>query len=403
MINQKGIVPLFVLIAIGVATLAGGAYAVKNEIIKVNKGKVSLNLSKISNQKQSPSNSPNSESNTKPQQNQDSSAYDAPVFYIKPPVGWIKQEKENKITLTAPDKDKEKVGNRTASLSPEIAIYITKNNSALDDFIKGTKSVSQSLESLEYLSDKKLTINGHEAYFTEVRYTKEGIKMHSASYLFVQNGFEFNIKGGTFDSAWDKRKDAILGSMDSFRFKQETSATQQQTGSTTDTVKTSGSNVIFGSAEETSYRNPYKLKPPVSFSMKEPENWTKSVPSFSDGKNYSVEYDGEEETQTGKNGTVRKSKPNISITMIYKADNNWYWEQSKLKTDGAKEGDYYGKKGYFVEYNLEDYKTGVKSKSQNYVLYEKNYEIRISIVSLESTWDKWYPFMKKIIDSLKFL
>ncbi|RJQ27252.1 hypothetical protein C4577_01730 [Candidatus Parcubacteria bacterium] len=412
--NQKGVIPIFALIVIGIVALTGGTYAVKNEIIKVDKGEVSLDFSKTSNQKQTPSSSPIGEPAAKPQQDQNSftdkpdekrmeeGIYDAPVFYIKPPAGWIKQEKENKITLTAPDKDKEKVGNKTANVSPRIEIYISNQNvTTMDDFVKATKSLSGDVE---YLSDKRLLFNGHEAHFLEIRNIKEGITMHSVSYLLVKDGFEFHVKGGTFDSAWDKRKDAILGSMSSFKFKQETSATQQQTGSIADTVKTSGSNVVFGSYEETVHDNPHGKKPPVAFSMQEPMNWRKGVPSFPDNKSYMVEYEGEEENETGTNGKVMTIRPLISVEMIYIAENKTYSEKNLLSnSDNLKNGTFYGKKGYFTEGETKDYKTGVISKGQSYIFYEGDYQIKISIVSLGSTWDKWYPFMKQIIDSFKFL
>lgn len=344
--SQKGIIPLFILVAIGVVTLAGGVY-------------VSLKSS-------------NGESGTKSQPNEEE-VYDAPIFYIKPPAGWIKQEKDNIITLTAPDKDKEKVGNKTANLSPRIEIYISNQNvTTMDDFVKATKSLSGDVE---YLSDKRLFLNGHEAHFLEVKNMKEGVKMHSASYLLIKDGFEFHVKGGTFDSAWDKRKDALLGSISSFRFKQEGSVNEQQN----------------------------EKKPPIAFSMKEPLDWKKGVASFPDNKSYAVEYEGQEESETGANGKVMTIRPIISITMIYVPENKLYSEQNILQSNNLQKGTFFGKKGYFSEGATKDYKTGVLSKGQSYIFYENDYQIKISIVSLNSTWDKWYPSMKKVIDSFKFL
>lgn len=422
--HQKGFIPLIPLIVAGIIITAGGSYAVKNGILAINKGEVSLDLSKISNQQQSSPNSSNNESGTKSQPNQSSlidkpneeEVYDAPIFNIKPPLGWIKHEKDNIITLTAPDKDKEKVGNKTANLSPKIEIYITKQNTTLDNFVKATKSLS---EDAEYLSEKRLLLNGHEAHSLEIRNIKEGIKMHSVSYLLVKDGFEFHVKGGTFDSAWDKRKDTILGSMSSFRFKQENSANepapsatqpsvpstiQQQTSSTADTIKMSSSNVIFGSDEEISHDNPHGKKPPIAFSMKEPLDWKKGVASFPDNKSYAVEYEGEEESETGANGKVMAIHPIISIQMLYIPENKSYSEQSLLNTsNNFQKGTFFGKKGYFSEGTTQDYKTSVLTKSQSYIFFENDYQIKISIVSLDSTWDKWYPSMKKVIDSFKFL
>lgn len=420
--GEKGVIPLVVLIAVSVAALVGGTYTIKNEIIKVDNGKISLDLSKISNQQQS---SPNGESSTKSQQNQnpftykpgEEGVYDAPIFYIKPPAGWIKQEKDNIITLTAPDKDKEKVGNKTANLSPKIEIYISNQNvTTLDNFVKATKSLS---EDVEYLSDKRLLLNGHEVHSLEIRNINEGIKMHSVSYLLVKDDFEFHVKGGSFDSAWDKRKDAILGSMSSFRFKQEASASeptpsvtrpsvpstnQQQTDSTANAIKMSSFNVVFGSEEEIFHDNPHGKKPPIAFSMKEPLDWKKGIASFPDNRSYAVEYEGQEESQTGENGKVMTIRPIISITMTYVPKNKLYSEQNILQSsNNLQKGTFFGKKGYFSEGTTKDYKTGVLSKGQSYIFYENDYQIKISIASLESTWDKWYSSMKKVIDSFKFL
>lgn len=235
--NQKGIIPLFVLVAIGVAVLAGGTYIVRSEFIKTGgSGKAALDEEKIQQQKENPQALPSLSPTPKgeltrgpftynPPPAEDGSPSEEPGFTIIAPPGWEKLPLESEIeraVFKSPETDKEEMeDNLVARVQPMITVYSSEVEGNLDDFTNDVITNSQSqYTKYQVVSKLKVQFAGVEAVKLEAKFNeKSRIPMYALAYLMVKDGYWVEIVGNGLESAWDKRVGEIDSSLRSFKFK----------------------------------------------------------------------------------------------------------------------------------------------------------------------------------------
>lgn len=235
--NQKGIIPLFVLIAIGVAVLAGGTYIVRNEFIKTGKsGKAALDEEKIQKQKENPQPLPSLSPTPKgelsygtftynPPPTEEGTPSKEPGFSITAPPGWEKLPPEGEIeraVFRSPEIDKEEMeDNLVAKGQPMITVYVAEVDGDLDEFTNQVIANSQGMYSKYQVTSKlKVRFAGQEAVKLESKFSeKSRIPMYALGYLMVKDGYWIQVVGNSLESAWDKRVGEIDSSLRSFKFK----------------------------------------------------------------------------------------------------------------------------------------------------------------------------------------
>lgn len=253
--NKSGIIPLFILIAVGIVFLAGGAYVVRNEFITKGKtGKPALNEQKVKQQIANPSIlpsvSPEPEKQLAPviykyqpaetdQKSQPAKPGDTsstpPGFTINPPAGWQQSSQSGiQVIFMSPDKDEEKAEDSLTYTQPanvQISFDYADNYNQL---IAQGKTESEILDTIlnndikknafgsrkiSYITEQKTTFAGTDAYLLELNgETQYGVLEHVKAYLFVKNKWGFYISGHALDSAWSKRAGILNASLNTFRF-----------------------------------------------------------------------------------------------------------------------------------------------------------------------------------------
>lgn len=237
--NQKGVFPLFLLIAIGVAVLVGGSYIVREQFLKTGKsGKTAFDNKKtqeqINNPKTLPSLSPEPSGektygqsvtyrpSSKPKSNQSGEVIKEPSFSINPPSGW---EKVNpslegmKIQFRHPEEDKEKMEDGLFVKShAQVSVYMEKATYTLNQLTSSLKAETQkNYDTVNIISQQKTTFAGQEAYIAETELTKKGATLHTLDYYFIKDGFTIHIAGTTLGSVWGKRSLEIKSAINSFK------------------------------------------------------------------------------------------------------------------------------------------------------------------------------------------
>lgn len=244
-INQKGVIPFFVLALIGIAVLAGGTYLIRSDFIKTGKsGKAEVDQEKVKKQidnpqplpslspspeaqtqygafKYTPSSSPSSSAGTQPNDTQDTE----PSFTIYPPSGWSKSNQSDpviKVVFLAPEEDEVAAGEDLKAINKaKVTVIMAKGNgsgtleSFVDYFINSTKA---SWESTQVNSKSKTTFVGLPAYKLEMDVFKKGVSFRTLSYVFIKGKYGIVVYGGALESAWNKRASEIQNSINSFKF-----------------------------------------------------------------------------------------------------------------------------------------------------------------------------------------
>lgn len=277
--RQAGAIPLLVLVAIGVATLVGGAYAIKSEFIKLDKGTISLDMTKVQKQQVVPKppatqNSPtNSQSGGKSDQaksNQSGSNATQPTptpqlapskvtvaadtekgqpgFTINPPAGWNNTGRAGFAAyFEAPEEDEaEMVGTGGGVQKSKATVQIRflpfnykelkeagKTESQILD--EAAKAIKKSMDPAAptYLTDRRTTFAGQDAQLIEA---KVRIKLDTSQieemkniegaywdaraygYYLVKGNYVVAVAGTALDDAWGKRAGQIQSSIKSFKF-----------------------------------------------------------------------------------------------------------------------------------------------------------------------------------------
>lgn len=265
--SQKGAIPLLVLVAIGVATLAGGAYAIKSEFIKFEKGTISLDMSKVQKQQFSPQPPSTQNSTSKPESNNKKVSESTPQlapskvtvaadenkgqpgFTINPPSGWNNVGRSGfSAYFEAPEEDKaEMVGTGGGIQKSKATVQIRflpfnykelkeagKSESQILD--EAAKAVRKSMDpaSPTYLTDRRTQFAGQDAQLIEAKVT---IKMDTSQieelkdlkggaywdarvygYYMVKGNYVVTVAGTALSDAWGKRGPIIQASLNSFSF-----------------------------------------------------------------------------------------------------------------------------------------------------------------------------------------
>ena len=241
---QRGVIPLFVLVAIGIAVLVGGGYIIREQFIKTGQsGKSALDEKKIQEQIKNPQTLPSlsptpktevqngafkyepSSSGSEPDEAQSTSSPDSePSFSIYPPSGWDKSGQSDpvvKVVFLSPEEDKEVTGDELeAKNKAKVQVNMVKGNGSgdLESFVNYFISSSKSgWESFEVNSKAKTTFAGQPAYKIETDAFRKGVTFRTLSYVFVKGRFGFAVYGGALKSAWDKRASDINNSLNSFK------------------------------------------------------------------------------------------------------------------------------------------------------------------------------------------
>lgn len=235
--GQKGFIPLFILIAIGVAVLAAGTYIVRNEFIKTGKsGKAALDEEKIQQQRENPKSLPSLTPAPKgelsqslftynPPPTEDGNPSKEPGFSITAPSGWEKlplETKEERAVFRSPEIDKETMeDNLVARVQPMITVYMAKVDGTLDELVNEVMANSKNMYSKYQVTSKlKVQFAGQEAVKLESKFNeKSKIPMYALAYLVVKDGYWVQVVGNSLESAWDKRVGEIDSSLKSFKFK----------------------------------------------------------------------------------------------------------------------------------------------------------------------------------------
>lgn len=265
--SQRGVIPILVLVAIGVATLVGGSYAIKSEFIKFERGEISLDMAKVQKQQSSPQSSTrNSPTNSRSEKNQPTPtpqlapskvtvAADeekgVPGFTINPPAGWNNTGKSGFAAyFEAPEEDEAKmvVGTRSGTQKSTATVqvrFLPLNNikqlkeagysedRILDEAVKALKG-SMAAADPTYLTDKRTDFAGSKAQQMEI---KANIRVNTSQieeykdlsggswdiriygFYLVSGQYVVAVAGTSLDDAWGKRASAIQASINSFSFK----------------------------------------------------------------------------------------------------------------------------------------------------------------------------------------
>lgn len=269
--NQKGAIPLLVLVAIGVATLVGGTVAIKSEFIKLDRGEISLDITKVQRQQvvpKPPSSIPSSSTESKSTGKKGTEPTPSPTpklasskvtveadtekglpgFTISPPAGWNNTGRATfSAYFEAPEKDEaEMVGVKGGTQNSAATVQIRflpfnykelkeagkTESQILDEAVKAIKD-SMNPAAPTYLTNRRTTFAGQDAQLIEA---KVRIKLDTSQieeykevsgaywdaraygYYLVKGNYVVAVAGTSLDDAWGKRAGQIQSSLNSFRF-----------------------------------------------------------------------------------------------------------------------------------------------------------------------------------------
>ena len=229
--NQKGIIPLLILIIIGVAVLAGGAYIIRNEFVKTGiTGKASLDEQKIKTQIDNPE--PLAELTPEPDAVAQQGKYnyvppagneDEPYFTITSPSGWNRvdtTDQYTKVKFEDPVEDVEIAEDELAArANAKIQVLMVKGSgegdldSFLDYFLTNTQA---DFERVTVTMKSKRPFSGLDSYYIELDAFRQGVTLKFISYVMVKGKYGVVVYGGTLKSDYDEHSDEIWKSINSF-------------------------------------------------------------------------------------------------------------------------------------------------------------------------------------------
>ena len=232
-----GIIPLFILIAIGVVLAgAGGVYVVRKEFIKRGQsGKAALDEKKISEQLKNPveleAPSPDptpqlapSQYKYEPAESEVSKETQEPAFTINPPSGWSQKSSDYiKVGFVAPEQDEEPAEPPLVYMygaSIQIRINALPEGATLAQVVEATiDGYRDQASNVQGISKTPTTFAGQDSQVIElIAEMTEGHKIHVTSYVTIKNGYTVGVGGLALDSAWSKRAGTIKSSINTFSF-----------------------------------------------------------------------------------------------------------------------------------------------------------------------------------------
>lgn len=259
-LNERGVFPILILIAIGVALVGGGAYVVKNNLVTTKGGQIvfngfkdkNLSDAKISSFEKNTPNNP--ETSKKAELAEKVAEYKPetgePKFSMNPPAGWVKEKGEGKVKLffEASQEDKKVFGYSTSRSTANIQVTSEKSNAkGLDEIMTKYKNEAAAEPvKIEVLKEQKTTFAGQAAIVFELivgmadvsdaqieaelkksgnqssvkdvqDMIKDG-KVRGLGYILLKDGYEIGVAGTALGAAWDKRGPQIESSINSFKF-----------------------------------------------------------------------------------------------------------------------------------------------------------------------------------------
>lgn len=233
--KSPGIIPIFVLVAIGVAVLVGGTYVIRSQFVKTGQsGKSVIDEKAVERQIQNPQDLPSLTPTPKGETANNRPVVYTPVyeksdprrepsFSMTPPSGWEKVTQPGeglKIQFRHPEEDRTDMEDGLyVKSNAQIAVFMdTQSNATLDQLVSAAKSASQkSYEKVTFLSEQKTTLAGQDAYYFETELFEKGVSLRSIDYYILANGYPIRIGGTALSSAWTKRSNDIKSSLNSFK------------------------------------------------------------------------------------------------------------------------------------------------------------------------------------------
>ncbi len=256
-LNQKGIVPLVIILILAVTVVGGFGVYRSSKKISIREDKTTETTGGNLYPKTPSPNAVNLANSGSlavkaVELKVDEKSSEAPKFSIKPPAGWDTLPANGSIIVEflSPAKDTIEEGLVYFDVQPNITVFVAKGEFAnLDEANNAFGSKSS-----ENISKQKTTINGQEAIVTRstkdladlLRGTLESqIKQEIAnsgtkiseqelkkdvetllknakagvlSYSFYKDGYYINVAGKALESFWDKREPQLKRSMDTFKF-----------------------------------------------------------------------------------------------------------------------------------------------------------------------------------------
>lgn len=237
-INQKGLVPLAILIAAGVIILAGGTYAINKKYISFG----SLNTKKIEHDTKQAQTRPakqelSDQVFTFPNATPDPSGelYEL-GFEITPPSGWINKsaDKFDRVRFLSSTKDTEqlhrKTGDSIFSQPAQVAVSVfvigeqIQGNIGEDEesmkklatfLIKGDNPTDYQVITQEYLRRD----HDYPAIQFEFKSTlQDSVTRHAYGYVIKYGKYVVMVSGISLESAWGKNSEILRQSVDTFKF-----------------------------------------------------------------------------------------------------------------------------------------------------------------------------------------
>lgn len=427
--SEAGVFPLFLLVAIGVALVGGGAYAVKNNLVTTKNGQIVFNANELKLSANKPKDiykdttpsSKNTSSNNSPipkkaELSQNSAEFKPdtgePKFSITPPAGWIKVNKEGKVKLffEASQEDKKVFGNSTTRSTANIEVTSEKSSAkSLDEIMAKLKKEADNYSAkIEFSNEQKTTFAGYDAirYEASVSMTdlndtqieaelkkagnkssvqdvkdliREG-KVRGVGFVLLKDGYDIGVGGTALNSAWDKRGPVIEASLNSFKFLDDNSKTVQSPSSPS---VTSSSVVSSGWATVPNY------------SFTQSSGWKKTK-NFDSGRSHTTTYEFskdpdiqlyvelKEDSQTNYKAVIDKF---IYDSAFHKAKNH----QKVIN----------GLEGYNSDYEYYQSTKKTYYHTHQFKSYKNGFEILISVASSSRNWDIYQENINKFIDSFK--
>lgn len=234
--SKPGIIPLFILIAFGIVFLAGGAYVVRNEFLKISPGKkATIDEAKVKQQINKPKELPTPILKASPsfsktpityKSSEDPKASSKPAFTITAPPNWGKTSHEGTdavVVFEAPDKDTEDSRDQlNYFLYPNIQVSITPvlSSAYFDGIIQNhLTTYFEGNAGVQIITQGKTVLNGQEAYYIEANFTtNKGGHNRVAEYVLTKNDYKIVVAGVALDSKWTQRAEEIKASLGTFKF-----------------------------------------------------------------------------------------------------------------------------------------------------------------------------------------
>ena len=256
--DQKGIVPLIIVLVLSLAIVGGGAVVYSQKEVIVNKlpkklreqtGAVFFKPKKQPGEINFPQPKAELAKRSVNYETKGTEVEGLPNINMYPPLGWIQKgsEGDDVLVFEASDKDYIWVGKSNLWTIAKITVRVTKSEGeSLQEAVNQYKDSFKAQIPTVYIYENKNLIGGVEAYYLEADHDLRKIRraaveeelsktgknfsqsdltklveidmIRSATYILRKNGYDVVISGRASAIAWDKRGSEIKKSMMSLVF-----------------------------------------------------------------------------------------------------------------------------------------------------------------------------------------